>query len=465
MGFIMSESRLADIFNARKPGDQTAAATPIRSEDKNADTSQLGNGQRQMFNLMESTTDSLFITGKAGTGKSYLLNFFVRNTSKKVVVLAFTGVAAINVGGQTIQSFFRWPPRMPIPKDALTPSAERAQLYRCLDAIIIDEASMLNAEIMNAIDLILKHATGSNAPFGGKQMLLFGDLYQLPPVAGPQVARYLEDCYGGIFFFNAPGFRAADIRIYEMSHVFRQKDPVFIDILNGVRDGSISEEKLRQLNERVVSMEGEPAVIIAPTNDAVEGYNQAMLDSIDEPEFSYEATVTGSLTERDFPAPRTLRLKVGARVMMLKNDFNSTSDRPEEGRRWANGTLGQVSKLTKDSIWVMVNGVSHQIDMAKWERAQYSYDPQTKGLQKRVTASFWQFPVKLAWAITVHKAQGATYQSVGVDLADGMFASGQTYVALSRCVDMDKLYFSRPISHEDILVSSEVKTFLEDLVP
>lgn len=148
--------------------------------------------------------------------------------------------------------------------------------------------------------------------------------------------------------------------------------------------------------------------------------------------------------------------------MMLKNDFNSTSDRVEEGRRWVNGTLGQVSKLTDDSIWVMVNGVSHQISRVSWERVQYSYDPQTKGLQKRITASFTQFPIKLAWAITVHKAQGATYQSVGVDLADGMFASGQTYVALSRCVDMGKLYLSRPVSHEDILVSSEVKTFLDD---
>lgn len=415
-----------------------------------------------MYDLMESTRDNLFITGKAGTGKSYLLNFFVRNTSKNVVVLAFTGVAAINVGGQTIHSFFRLPPSMPIPNDALTPSAERAQLYRCLDAIVIDEASMLNAEIMDAIDRILRCATGINAPFGGKQMLLFGDLYQLPPVAGPQVARYLEDRYGGIFFFNAPSFRAANVRVYEMSHVFRQKDPTFIDILNGVRDGSISDEKLNQLNKRVIPMEGEPAVIIAPTNSAVEGYNQAMLDSIPEPEFSYEATVSGTLTERDFPAPRTLHLKVGARVMMLKNDFNSTSDRVEEGRRWVNGTLGQVSKLTNDSIWVMVNGVSHQINKVSWERVQYSYDPQTKGLQKRVTASFTQFPIKLAWAITVHKAQGATYQSVGVDLADGMFASGQTYVALSRCVDMSKLYLSRPVSHEDILVSSEVKAFLGD---
>lgn len=412
---------------------------------------------------MEATNKSMFVTGRAGTGKSYLLNFFIQNTSKNVAVLAPTGVAAINVGGQTIHSFFRLPPYTPIPEDKLRPNNNRAQMYACLDAIVIDEASMINAEVMNAIDQILRYASRVDAPFGGKQMLLFGDLYQLPPVVNPQVRRYFDDRYGGAFFFNAPGIKSCGLEVHEMQHVFRQKDPVFIDILNGVRDGSITDEKLATLNERAyVSAEEDMAVIIAPTKDAVSRINDEMLQNIPERMYVYEASVTGDIKENEFPAPRVLRLKVGARVMMLQNDSDSTSNRPEEGRRWANGTLGQISRLSEDHIWVMINGVSHQIDRVTWNKNQYAYDPRTKKLDRRVSASITQFPVTLSWAITIHKAQGATYQSIGIDMANGMFAAGQTYVALSRCVDMNRVYLTRPITHEDILTSNEVKGFLEE---
>lgn len=457
----MGKSSLASIFNsrARSREDIPTVVTPVAKSV--ADTSCLGEEQKHLFGLMEQTDSSMFITGKAGTGKSHLLEFFIQNTSKNVAVLASTGVAALNVGGQTIHSFFRIPPSVPVPEDDLEPVESRKRIYRCLDAIVIDEVSMISPELMNAIDQVLRNAVDKNVPFGGKQMLLFGDLYQLPPVAGPQEKRYFDDRYGGSFFFNAPGVKEGNLHIHEMNHVYRQRDPKFIEILNGIRDGSISDEDLALLNERAnVSADGDMAIVIAPTNDAVSAINESMLDSLDEPLYVYESTIEGSIGESAFPVPAKLELKVGARVMMLRNDFNSTSMKPEEGRRWANGTLGQVSKLTEDFIWVMVNGVSHQINRASWKKLQYEYDVRSKRLKQRQVAELEQFPVKLSWAVTVHKSQGATYQSVGIDMAEGMFAEGQMYVALSRCADMNHLYLSRPITRDDIKTSDEVRAFM-----
>ena len=469
---VLSDTGLGAIFNSRRRPQDNVQAISNKRKNRAIDTSPLGQEQLQVFNAMEGTGRSMFITGRAGTGKSYLLNFFVANSNKNVVVVAPTGVAAINVGGQTIHSFFNIPPKTPLQKDDLRPSPRLRDLCRALDVVVINEVSMVRSDIMHAIDYILRVSNGNNIPFGGKQMLMFGDLYQLPPVAQPQVRRYLDDTYGGVFFFNAPAIKRCDLGIHELTHVFRQKDPVFIDILNEVREGMVTQENLDLLNRRADILapsdddaEGGLAVVIAPTRDAVERTNESKLNAIDDqPVYTYEAHVEGDFRETDFPTQRVLRLKVGARVMMLKNDIGTSSDRPEEKGRWVNGTLAQISRLSKDSIWVFINGVSHQINRETWSKHQYSYDATTKKLDRRVTARFTQFPVTLAWAITVHKAQGATYQSVGVDLDKGMFAEGQTYVALSRCVDMNKLYLSRPIDERDILTSNEVKAFMSNQV-
>lgn len=462
----MSGGNLASVFNARRP---QPAEQAIRHEKPSGpiDKSCLGYEQSALFDEMENTNRSLFITGRAGTGKSYLLNFFVRNSHKNVVVVAPTGVAAINVGGQTIHSFFRIPTKTPIPKNELIPTSSRRELYRCIDSIVIDEVSMIRSDVMDAIDYVLRAANDTDLPFGGKQMILFGDLYQLPPVARPQVRRYLDDTFGGTFFFHAPGIRESSLKVCELTHVFRQKDPTFIEVLNQIREGRVTSSALSLLNQRAyVPMptdddeEGGIAIVIAPTKDAVEKTNEKMLEELDEPLFTYEARVQGDFRQTEFPTQQMLRLKVGARVMMLDNDLGTESGKPEEGRRWANGTIGQISRLTQDSIWVMINGVSHQINRRTWVKRQYSYDANHKKLESRETASFTQFPVTLAWAITIHKAQGATYQSVGVDMDRGMFAEGQTYVALSRCVDMNRLYLTRPIEPRDILTSNEVKQFM-----
>ena len=459
----MKDNDLASVFNAHRTPQVPSAPAKPPSQRTHVDTTSLGREQSTVFAQMEDTNESAFITGRAGTGKSYLLNFFVANSRKNVVVVAPTGVAAINVGGQTIHSFFRIAPTTPIDMNGLiSRSAARRDLYKNLDVVVLDEVSMVSSELMDAIDQVLRKANGNSLPFGGKQMLMFGDLYQLPPVAGPQIMRYLDDTFGGAFFFHAPAIERLRIKPYELTHVFRQKDPDFIGILNEVRDGTITDASLSRLNERAIPASQDPAVVIAPTKDVVGQMNESMLNGIDEPLFTYEASVTGEMRESDFPTQRVLRLKYGARVMMLRNDSGTVSDRPNENRRWVNGTLGQVSKLTDDQVWVQIRGVSHQLDRETWTKIQYSYDPKMKQLTKRVTAEFVQFPITLAWAVTVHKAQGATYQSVGLNLAGGMFAAGQTYVALSRCVDMNKLFLSRPIEREDIKVSNEVRVFMED---
>lgn len=456
----MAGKGLADIFNTLKR-EESKPAADSRKRRSSVEDSPLGEEQRSVFELIERSNRSLFITGKAGTGKSFLLEYFAGNSSKNVVVVAPTGVAAIKVGGQTIHSFFRIPPHHPINEDGLEPFGNRKEVLRNLDVVVIDEVSMVNSDLMEAIDVVLRRANESDLPFGGKQMVLFGDLYQLPPVTQPQVKRYLDDRYGGSLFFYSPAVRRLDLEVVELQHVFRQKDPRFVELLSQVREGRLTQAGLDALNERAsCEPQEDPAVLIAPTNDTVAKINSAMLDQIDEDEFVYQAEVEGDFSESEFPVQKQLRLKVGARVMMLKNDLNTASQRPGEKARWVNGTLGVVTKLTTDQVWVMINGVSHQIDKNTWWKSQYSYDPRTKTLRRRLTASFSQFPIALAWAVTVHKAQGATYQSVAIDLADGMFAPGQAYVALSRCVSLDKLYLTRRLDQADVMVSQEAKAFM-----
>ena len=460
-GEMVPPHDIASVFNAQRVAQDSSSAASPSKPGAAVDTSSLGSEQRAVFEQIESTNQSAFITGRAGTGKSYLLSFFVANSHKNVVVVAPTGVAAINIGGQTIHSFFRIPAETPIDKGRLTISSAMRNMYRVLDVVVVDEVSMVSSELMDAIDYILREANDSSLPFGGKQMLFFGDLYQLPPVAPPQVMRYLDDTYGGVYFFHAPGIEALGMERYELAHIFRQNDPAFIEILNEVRTGVVTDDNMSRLNERAIPVpERTEMVVIAPTRAVVEQMNESMLSDIDRPMFTYEATVTGDMRETDFPTQRLLHLKVGARVMMLRNDVSSSSDRPTEKGRWVNGTIGEVSKLTDDQVWVMINGVEHQLDREGWNKYHYSYDPVKKKLDTRTSARFIQFPITLAWAVTVHKAQGATYYSVGLNLAGGMFATGQTYVALSRCVDMNNLYLSRQIGQDDIKVSNEVSAYM-----
>jgi ATP-dependent DNA helicase PIF1 len=287
-------------------------------------------------------------------------------------------------------------------------------------------------------------------------MVMFGDLYQLPPVVTDgQLQRYFDHNFGGHYFFNAHSIKNCNLQIYELEKIFRQKDPEFKRILDCIRQGLINENDLAILNGRSNIIKPDSGyVTLAGTNSTVSEINHRRLDQLSGEEKNYEAEVWGNLNESHFPTEKRLKLKLGAQVMLLKNDT-------EKPRRWVNGTLGVVTKLSSDVVKVSIDGVEHTIAQTAWEKMQYEYDSQTRELKKRVVSSFKQLPLRLAWAITIHKSQGQTYRTVAIDLSGGAFAHGQTYVALSRCVSIDGLYLDAPIKLGDIIVDPNIVSFMK----
>ncbi len=318
---------------------------------------------------------------------------------------------------------------------------------------------MVRVDLMEGINRKLQIARKNERPFGGVQMVMFGDLYQLPPVVTDgELDRYFKHTYGGYYFFNAPSIGKSELKIYELNNIFRQKDQGFREILNAIRNGNVSEEQLATLNTRVYAEKPNSGfIVLAGHNAAVSEINHERLAELPDGARTYEAEITGDIKESAFPTERQLTLKVGAQIMMLKNDT-------EKPRRWVNGTIGVVSELRDDLVRVNVDGVVHTVQPASWEQYRYAYDHEKRELTKEVVSSFKQLPVRLAWAITVHKSQGQTYQSVAVDLSDGAFAHGQTYVALSRCVSMEGLYLDSPIRRDDVIVDPDVVQFMRNAV-
>jgi ATP-dependent DNA helicase PIF1 len=417
----------------------------------------LSKEQQQIFNLLETTNDPYYITGKAGTGKSVLLRYFVANTGKRAVVVAPTGVAALNIGGQTIHSFFRMP--FEIDFDDIKVDYKTKEILRNIDTVVIDEVSMVRVDLMEAVSIKLQKARGNEEPFGGVQMIVFGDLYQLPPVVSDgELQRYFNHNFGGHYFFNAPSIKASGLKIYELAYIFRQKDPEFKNILNSIRQGTIKAADLQTLNERTKATKPDSGfVTLAGHNATVSSINHKKLAELPGTEKTYQAEVWGSITESSFPTEKVLRLKTGAQVMLLKNDI-------QKPRRWANGTLGVVTKLGADVVKVNIDGVEHTITPATWDKVQYDYNHEERLLDKKTVSSFKQLPLRLAWAITIHKSQGQTYQSVAIDLSDGAFAHGQTYVALSRCVSLEGLYLDSAVKRDDIIVDPDIVDFMKQAV-
>lgn len=426
---------------------------------KQADISsiKLSNEQSEVFNLLETTNENYYITGKAGTGKSVLLQYFVENSGKRIVVVAPTGVAALNVGGQTIHSFFKMP--FDIDFDDLRVDYKLREILRNIDTVVIDEVSMVRVDLMEAISKKLQIARKNDEPFGGVQMVMFGDLYQLPPVVTDgELDRYFKHNFGGYYFFNAQSIKNSGLKIYELNIIFRQKDHEFKKILNSIRNGVLKESDMEILNQRLEAEKPDSGYItLAGHNATVSSINHKMLSDLPGDEKTYEAEIWGSITESSFPTEKKLKLKVGAQVMMLKNDN-------EKPRRWANGTLGVITKLSNEVVKVSIDGVEHTVAPATWDKIQYDYNPEERELTKKIVSSFKQLPIRLAWAITIHKSQGQTYQSVAVDLSDGAFAHGQTYVALSRCVSLEGLYLDAPIKRDDIIVDPDIVEFMKKAV-
>lgn len=434
---------------------------------------------KDIANIVENTDVSIFVTGKAGTGKSTLLKYITGRTKKKYVILAPTGVAAMNVKGQTIHSFFKFPPEL-IKYENIKQQFSKNALFMGLELIVIDEVSMVSADLMDGIDYSLRiNRNRSDEPFGGIQMLFIGDLYQLPPVVKDNnLHKYLKNKYGGEYFFNAPVFQQGfKYRLKELTYIFRQEDERFKEMLNNIRVGNVDSNILVLLNSRHVDNVGQGqkgAVYLTTTNKTARNKNKQYLSKIQEPEFIYKALITGTL-ENDFdriykeyksgridedeldkridykfPTDVFLKLKKGAQVMMIKND---------PAKRWVNGSVGQISKLDERNIWVKIDGTTYRVEREEWRKLEYSYDNRKEKVVEIERGAFRQYPIKLAWAFTVHKSQGKTFDKIVVDVGSGAFAHGQTYVALSRCRTLEGIRLIREIQKKDIIVDQQITEY------
>lgn len=417
----------------------------------------LSQEQQAVFDRIETTLDHIFVTGRAGTGKSTLLQHLAENSSKQLVVCAPTGVAALNVGGQTIHSLFRLPIGVIADHD-IVQSDELRKLLGAIETLVIDEVSMVNADLLDAIDRSLRLARGRKSePFGGVQVVLFGDPYQLAPVPGEGDERaYFSDHYRSMWFFDAKVWDETDLIIYELGTIHRQSDREFTWMLNAVRHGQVTAEIAGRLNEMGARPAPEDGTItLASTNGTVTRINATQLARLPGRALTARAEISGEFGGRAFPADESLELKVGARVMFLRNDTPWDGSAP----RWVNGSVGTVEKIDA-TVWVDVDGTRHEVKPVVWEKFRYSYSALTKSLRKDVVAEFTQFPLRLAWAVTIHKSQGKSYDSAIVDLGPRSFAPGQTYVALSRLTALEGLYLTRPLRPSDIIVDDNVVRFM-----
>lgn len=409
--------------------------------------------QQAVFARIENTQEHLFITGRAGTGKSTLLQHVSHNTSKNLVICAPTGVAAINVGGQTIHSLLKLPTGV-IADHNLPQRKELTALLQAINTLVIDEISMVSADLMDGIDRALRQARKRpHDPFGGVQIIMFGDPYQLPPVPprDPNERAYFQDTYNSLWFFDANVWQQTPVYVIELTTVLRQKDDRFKRILSAVRVGEVDAQMAAELNTAGARKPPEKSIItLATTNATVRAINERELAKLPGKSRIVGAKITGTFKENSFPAEEQLELKVGAQVMFLRNDPDG---------RWVNGTIGTVRKIFEKLV-VEVDGELHEVETATWERFEYSYDPDTKRLDKKPVAEFAQYPLRLAWAVTIHKSQGQTYDQVIVDLGNRVFSAGQTYVALSRVRTLDGLYLSRQLRPQDIIIDLAVKRFV-----
>ena len=399
----------------------------------------------------------IFITGRAGTGKTTLLKYFAQNTAQNVVVLATTGLAAINVHGQTVHSFFRLKPGNLLDLGALRRLPRKT--VESFDTLIIDEASMLRADLLDAIDHILQISTHTDEPFGGKQLVLFGDLFQLPPIEESQsggLFDYFNARYASPYFFEAQALRHLPLEVFELKRIFRQSaDRDYAHLLNLIREGKISQPQLDvQLNTHVSAETPdvvENSILLATTNHSAMWRNRSQLDKLPGTEYVYPATADETFTKTP-PADRELHLKKGAKIMMLVNDDN-----------WVNGDIGTVHDLGPDFIKVELKGIIYEVQPHVWEEVVYEFNPLTQKLAPKVKGFFKQYPLKLAWAITIHKSQGLTFENIYLDMGRGAFATGQTYVALSRCRTLSGVHLKRPILTSDVQCDGRVQQFFESV--
>jgi len=408
---------------------------------------ELNDNFKEIIRDFENYNNYLFITGKAGTGKSSLINYIRKKTKKNLVILAPTAIAALNINAKTIHSFFNFPFHA-LTKNDIKKHYNR-KLINKIDSIIIDEVSMLRPDILDAINYTLQLTRDNEKPFGGIQIILVGDLFQLPPVITSDDTEVMEKLYpDGQFFFNSNIVNSLDFVKYELEKVYRQKDKKLIELLDKARSSMLEDDDLSEFNKRVITNDDEiPSEIItlSPTNNKVNNINSRNLKNIKKDEFSYKAEQDGSFSGN--PVAENLKLKVGAQVMLTKN-----------GKNWVNGTLATIGKLTKNNIYIQLKDEIYKLEKEKWEK--FNYKISDNKIIPSVSATFIQYPLKLAWAATIHKCQGQTFENVIIDMDYGAFTHGQTYVALSRVVSLKGLYLRRALTKNDFIFNQKIQDFL-----
>ena len=418
---------------------------------------------KNALNQMETTSNHLFITGRAGTGKSTLLQYFRESTHKKISVLAPTGLAALHVKGQTVHSFFGFPAH-PIHSDHIKKRKDD-KIYKNLDTIIIDEVSMLRADILDAIDHFMRlNGKNRSLPFGGVQMVFIGDLFQLPPVISSEIEKLLFSfLYETPYFFSAQVLERAQLHYLELRKIYRQRDLDFLSLLEKIRTKNIDYDGLYPLNKARCRTffkppEDEQYITLTTTNQVAIKMNNQELDKINEPAFTFKATIEGNINESSYPNDPNLVLKEGAQVMFVRNDLYG---------RWVNGTIGRINYVDADTLCVTVTDdgskKDHIVEKQEWEVLKYTWDDKSKKVTTEIIGTFTQYPIKLAWAITIHKSQGKTFDKVIVDLGYGAFATGQVYVALSRCTTLEGLVLRQPIKVSDIRVDERIIAFAKKM--
>jgi tetratricopeptide (TPR) repeat protein len=418
--------------------------------------------------LIQYTNTSVYLTGRAGTGKSTFLRYICNNTHKKHIVLAPTGIAAINAGGVTIHSFFKVPFRPILPNDPdlslkdrriydfLKYTKAKAKLIREVELIIIDEISMVRGDLLDFIDQVLRVYSGNKtAPFGGKQMLLVGDAFQLEPVVKRDEWQILSRFYKTPYFFSAQVFQRIPLVQIELQKVYRQSDPVFVNILDKIRIKNASAPELNTINQRLVPNFQTPVdelfITLATRRDTVDYINEQKLNELGGDEQLFEGKITGEFQESSLPTLKRLILKENAQVMFVKNDIE---------KRWYNGSLGIVDEIGEEGIYVRLeNDELHLVTREKWENLRYKFDEENNRIIAEEIGAFTQYPLRLAWAVTVHKSQGLTFEKVVIDFTGGAFAGGQLYVALSRCRSLAGMVLKTPVVQGDIIVNREVEHF------